>query len=113
MARTRRRPSPFPNRSRSPRTVQSRCHAMSLNQRSPPMWSPDPSQIITREQREAESLERAWAALRAERDRLLAETDGPFLRHLSQREAGLPLTLTEEQFADLVVYQQALRDLPE
>lgn len=76
-------------------------------------WTPDPSIIITAEQKATEALEQAWGALRAERDRRLAETDGPFLRHLSQREAGLPLTLTEEEFGDLVSYQQALRDLPE
>lgn len=77
------------------------------------MWTPSPEQIITREQRESEALEATWAALRADRDRLLADSDGPFLRHLSQEKAGVPLTLTEEQFADLVAYQQALRDLPE
>ncbi len=77
------------------------------------MWSPDPSIIITREQREAEALEQAWAALRAERDRRIAETDWMVVRHSEEQLLGQTLTLSTSDFAALSTYRQALRYLPE
>ena len=68
------------------------------------MWTPSTDQIITREQREAESEAAAWAALRAERDRRLADSDWVVLRSLETSEPVPP---------EWRAYRQALRDLPE
>lgn len=73
------------------------------------MWKPDPSTIITREQKQAEALEAAWAALRAERDRLLSASDftqvsdwpgdaGPW-REYRQALRNLPQTLSSPELA--------------
>lgn len=67
-------------------------------------WTPDPSIIITAEQKADEALEQAWAALRAERDRRLAETDKQVLPFVERGEAAPP---------DLIAHRQALRDLPQ
>lgn len=68
------------------------------------MWTPDASQIISAAQREAEALDAAWAALRAERDRRIAASDWVILRNLETSEP-VPVEWLE--------YRQALRDLPE
>lgn len=68
------------------------------------MWTPDPSQIITAQQRESEALESAWAALRADRDKRIAASDWVILRNL---ETSDPVP---QAWLD---YRQALRDLPE
>lgn len=65
------------------------------------MWTLDPSIIITREQKQAEADQRAWSALRAERDHLLAASD---------------FTQVSDWPGDAAPwreYRQALRDLPE
>lgn len=77
------------------------------------MWKPDPSIIITAEQKTAEALEQAWTSLRAERDQRFDETEWMVQRHTEQRLLDLVTTLSEAQFADLLAYRQALRDLPE
>jgi len=59
----------------------------------------------TREQIEQEREAQAWEALRAERNRLLAETDWLMLP-----DAPLPDGTTREQWA---AYRQALRDVPQ
>ena len=76
-------------------------------------WTPDPSIIITAEQKEAEALEQAWAALRAERDRRFDATRWLTERHVEELALDLDTTLTPEQHTDLLTYRQALRDLPE
>jgi hypothetical protein len=68
------------------------------------MWTPSADIIITREMREAGALESAWAALRAERDRLIAASDWVILRNLETSEP------VPQEWLD---YRQALRDLPE
>lgn len=77
------------------------------------MWTPDTSIIITREQRESEALEQAWAALRAARDRRIAETDWMVVRHSEEQLLGQTPTLSNNDFAALSTYRQSLRDLPE
>lgn len=68
------------------------------------MWTPDPSIIITEEQKAAAAHDAAWSALRAERDRHLAETDWLVLRNLETSEPVAP---------EWLAYRQALRDMPE
>ena len=68
------------------------------------MWTPSPEQIVTSAQREAESEQAAWDALRAERDRRLAASDWVILRNLETSEP------VPQAWLD---YRQDLRDLPE
>lgn len=78
------------------------------------MWSPDPSIIITAEDKAAAAMVDAWAVLRAERDRRLAETDWRITRHYEESLAnGITPTLTPELFDLVFIYRQQLRDLPE
>lgn len=65
------------------------------------MWTPDPSQIITAEQKIASALEAVWDALRNERDRRLSETD--FTQVSDWPSDAEPWRS----------YRQALRDLPQ
>ena len=53
------------------------------------------------------------ASIRQQRDPLLAATDGKMLRYRDQIELGLPTTLTGSQYAALLTYRQALRDITE
>lgn len=59
----------------------------------------------TREQIEQEREAQAWASLRAERNRRLAETDWIMLP-----DAPVPAGTTREQWQ---AYRQALRDVPQ
>lgn len=59
----------------------------------------------TREQLEQEREAQAWASLRAERNRRLAETDWIMLP-----DAPVPLGTTREQWE---AYRRALRDVPQ
>ncbi|WP_274426733.1 phage tail assembly chaperone [Chelativorans sp. YIM 93263] len=77
------------------------------------MWKPEPADIITAEQKDAEAQEQALSSLRVERDRRLRETDEPIIRHRDQKEMGVATTITDAQYQELMVYRQALRDLPE
>lgn len=52
-------------------------------------------------------IERLW------RNQRLSETDNVVTRHRDEKELNLALTLTPEQFAELLVYRQALRDWPQ
>ena len=56
----------------------------------------------------AGATDRAWAELRAERDRLLAETDWVTSRAVDASADGLGIQLPQVW----VDYRQALRDLP-
>lgn len=56
----------------------------------------------------AGAVDRAWAELRAERDRLLAETDWVMSRAVDASNDGLGIQLPQVW----VDYRQALRDLP-
>ena len=58
--------------------------------------------------RQAGETDRAWAALRADRDRLLSETDWVSLRAVDASNDGLGIQLPQVW----VDYRQALRDLP-
>lgn len=51
--------------------------------------------------------ERTW------RDQTLAVTEGLRDRHRDQLEIGVTTTLTPEQFTELLVYMQTLRDWPQ
>jgi len=62
---------------------------------------------------EAQALETAWAALRAERDTRLLGATAILDRHRNQRDFGLPTTLTDAQATAWATYAQALRDMPE
>lgn len=76
-------------------------------------WTPDPSIIITAEQKATEALEQAWAALRAERDRRFEATRWLIERHAEELALEMATTLSAEQHTDLLTYRQSLRDLPE
>lgn len=52
-------------------------------------------------------LEQAW------RNKVLLSTDSLVVRHRDQVEAGIPTTLTDEQYKALQAYRQELRDWPE
>ena len=58
--------------------------------------------------------EQCRVALLADRDAALAATDGAVTRHRDETEMGTaPKTLTSEQYAQLLWYRKALRDLPQ
>lgn len=65
------------------------------------MWTPDPADIITAEQRATEALNAAWGSLREERDARLTRSDYSQLPDFP----GDPLPWQ--------AYRQALRDLPQ
>lgn len=52
------------------------------------------------------------ALLRLERDRRLSNTDWLCLRHRDEQDSGATTTLTADQYAELLTYRRALRDLP-
>lgn len=76
-------------------------------------WTPDPSIIITAEQKATADLYAARGALRAERDRRFEETRWLVERHAEELTLALEPSLSEAEYADLLFYRQALRDLPE
>ncbi|MBV6750415.1 phage tail assembly chaperone [Pseudomonas chlororaphis] len=55
---------------------------------------------------EQKAFARKW------RDDVLRQTDGLVARHRDQVDVGTPTTLTVEQFRELLVYRQTLRDWP-
>lgn len=59
------------------------------------------------------SADDLWAALRRDRDVLLASALVLLDRHRNQADFGLPTTLTAAEAQEVAVYAQALRDLPE
>lgn len=61
--------------------------------------------VLTREQ--AEARERVWRNAELERVKWLRE------RHRDQHEIGVAPALTADQFGELLVYMQALRDWPQ
>lgn len=56
---------------------------------------------------ETQSAERAW------RDQQLTSSEWLVTRHRDEQDMQLATTLTAEQFAELLVYRQALRDWPQ
>lgn len=56
---------------------------------------------------ELAAAERAW------RDEAVASTEWLVNRHRDEQDMQLATTLTAEQFAELLVYRQALRDWPQ
>jgi hypothetical protein len=57
---------------------------------------------------------RAKCILRENRDKLLAKCDWLVIRHTTQlADSSVTTTLSETEYADLLTYMQALRDLPE
>lgn len=71
-------------------------------------WKPNPSIIITAEQKQTEAINAAWDVLRRERDRRINETDWLVFRH--QEESVK--TLSDSEYEQLLSYRQTLRDLP-
>lgn len=53
------------------------------------------------------------ANMRAVRNRELSATDGAVNRHRDEIDMGVATTITDKAFKDVLVYRQALRDLPE
>lgn len=49
---------------------------------------------------------------KAQRGNLLSGSDWYSTRHRDQLGAGIPTSLTAQQFTDLMTYRQALRDWP-
>ncbi|QEN46615.1 phage tail assembly chaperone [Pseudomonas protegens] len=64
-----------------------------------PVAVPDPEFVA--------AAERRW------RSAELYATDGVVARHRDQQEAGVAMTLTNEQYKELQAYRQALRDWPQ
>lgn len=60
----------------------------------------------------APTSEQLAAKARAERDAKLAETSWLIERHNEQLAAAINTALTENQYAALLAYRQALRDIP-
>ncbi|KKC39495.1 hypothetical protein WH87_04665 [Devosia epidermidihirudinis] len=61
---------------------------------------------------EEQVLEAAWAALRAERDRLFQVTRPLVERHAEELALELTTTLSATDYLAVLAYRQALRDLP-
>ena len=59
------------------------------------------------------SAEQLAIGARAWRDSELLASDRMIARHRDERDMGGAVTLTAEQFAELLAYRQALRDWPE
>ncbi|HWJ89342.1 MAG TPA: hypothetical protein VNS12_14845 [Pelagibacterium sp.] len=76
-------------------------------------WTPDPSIIITAEQKAAALQEQTRTALWAERDRRFEETRWLVERHSEELLLGRPTSLSASEYAELLAYRQDLRDLPE
>ena len=57
--------------------------------------------------------DKAMELVRQIRNNLLFGTDWYILRHQDELARGIQTTLTEEQYQELLIYRQALRDLPE
>lgn len=60
-----------------------------------------------------EKRKEAEEQVRAERDRLLDDSMWMLQRHQSEKQLGRPTTLSEEEFLELLQYQQDLRDVPQ
>lgn len=65
--------------------------------------------MIKIDQKKADEI--AMANVRAQRDKLLEQTEWVVKRHEEQLKLG-KTALTEKQFKDVLTYRQALRDLP-
>lgn len=63
--------------------------------------------------RPPETVEQQAARERAWRDAEVDSTEWLASRHRDEQDMQLPTTLTAEQFAELLVYRQALRDWPQ
>lgn len=50
--------------------------------------------------------------VRSQRNNLLSETDWIMQRHTEQKTLGIETAITDEQYSQLAVYRQKLRDLP-
>lgn len=71
-------------------------------------WLPDDDPVLTQvSPKQTAAVERSW------RDAELAKQVWPRDRHRDQLEIGAGTTLTAEQFSELLVYMQALRDWPQ
>lgn len=64
--------------------------------------------VITVDQKQLEKE----ANLRAQRDRVIADTDWLVTRHRDELDMGLPTSLTEEEYTKLLAYRQTLREWP-
>lgn len=67
----------------------------------------------SKEQIDQEQLEAKIQKLREQRNKLLQETDWLLLRHQDEMALGIQTTLSAEEYQELLLYRQALRDLPE
>lgn len=90
-----------------PQDVRSRCEAFFADPDMVAAWenSRPPDEPI--------GSDELWATLRAERDHRISATDWVIIRHQCEVLRSAPHTLSGEQFAALLDYRQALRDLPE
>lgn len=70
-----------------------------------PILIDPPVAVLTAE--ELAAIERAW------RDGEVSSTEWLVTRHRDEQDMQVVTTLTAEQFAELLVYRQALRDLPQ
>lgn len=68
---------------------------------------------ITKQPLPPPSAEVLSASERAWRDEAVASTEWLVNRHRDEQDMQLATTLTAEQFAELLVYRQALRDWPQ
>ncbi|CAG9177890.1 XkdW family protein [Cupriavidus pampae] len=74
--------------------------------------APEPSTAQLQEVAEDAAREAIARDVRFDRDNLLAADDWLVQRHRDQVDAGSPTALTAPQYADLLRYRQALRDMP-
>ncbi|OQS34306.1 hypothetical protein B0T40_15805 [Chromobacterium haemolyticum] len=82
-----------------------------------PIWVGDHWEVDQAAQEEAARLselteEERAAQARAERDQRLAATEWLVQRHRDEIDLGCATTLSGVQFAELLTYRQALRDVP-
>lgn len=59
------------------------------------------------------TVEQVAAAIRAERDGKIAESNWLVERHHEQLSAGIATSITDEAYHALLAYRQDLRDVPE
>lgn len=74
-------------------------------------------EIVAKEQAEAaealyNSQDERAKRVRAERDTRLNATQWLVERHADEQAGSLPTTLSPEEYAELLMYRQALRDIP-
>lgn len=84
------------------------------------LWETEKTRLETEAREQAEAAEALYNSteerakrIRAERDTRLGATQWLIERHADEVTGDLPTTLSVEQYATLLTYRQALREIPE